>query len=106
MMQLHESLTVYLSISTFLLITGLYGVMCRRNIIAILISIELMLNAANINFVAFDRFVAEQGGFGQVIALFIIALAAAEICLALSIVVILSRKGRSILIADVRELKG
>lgn len=77
-------LEAYLIVGALLFATGVVAVLSRRNAIAVLIGIELMLNAANVNLVAFDRF---GGGIqGQVFALFVLAIAAAEAAVALAIV--------------------
>jgi NADH:ubiquinone oxidoreductase subunit K len=78
----------------------------RRNLVAMLISLELILNSASLNFVAFNKFSLSDKSTGQVFAIFIIALAAAEVCIALSLVLWLYRKKDSIDIEDARELKG
>jgi NADH:ubiquinone oxidoreductase subunit K len=80
--------------------------MARRNLIAILISVELILNAAMINFMAFNRFLAPHPAVGQVIAIFIMAVAAAEAAIALSIVIALYRKLKSVNIEQATELRG
>ena len=79
-------LNTYLIISAALFSPGIFGVMTRRNAISILMGVELILNAANINFIAFSRF----GGMnldGHIFALFVIVLAAAEAAVALAIVI-------------------
>lgn len=96
----------YLVLSSALLAIGVFGVLTRRNIVAILISIEFILSAANLNLVAFNRFVFEDKAIGQVLALFVIALAAAEVCVALSIALLLTRRYDSVLIDDAKDLKG
>ncbi len=73
---------------------------------AILISLELILNSASINFLAFNKFTFMDKAAGQVFVVFIIALAAAEVCIALSLVLLLSRQQRSIDIEKAKELKG
>ena len=81
-----DQLNNYLFISAILFSLGVFGVMTRRNGIAVLMSVELILNAANLNFVAFSRF----GGMnmdGHIFALFVIVLAAAEAAVALAIVI-------------------
>jgi NADH-quinone oxidoreductase subunit K len=82
-------LSWYLALSTALFIIGLYGVTTRRNGITVLMCIELMLNAGNINFIAFSSYYAGQPGFdsaaGQVFAVFAIAIAAAEAAVGLAI---------------------
>ena len=100
------NLISYLTLSAALFSMGIYGVLARRNAVAILIAIELILNAANLNFLAFNRFVLHDKGLGQVFAIFIIALAAAEACIALGIILLLSQKRNSVLIDDIKDLKG
>ena len=85
---------------------GLYGVLARRHLIGILIGAELMLNAASLNFMAFNYWVVENPSFGQVIVLFIIGLAAAEAAVALSIVLAVYRSFRSADVTTLEELKG
>ncbi|MBI4358232.1 MAG: NADH-quinone oxidoreductase subunit NuoK [Candidatus Omnitrophica bacterium] len=80
----------YLIISAALFIIGTFGVLTRRNIIIILLSIEIMLNAANLSFVAFSAARADLGG--QVMSLFVIAIAASEVAIGLAIAVLLYRK--------------
>ena len=75
-------LTHFLTVSAILFALGLYGVMSRRNTVGILMGVELMLNASNINFVAFSRYVAHSID-GQIMAAFVIVLAAAEAAVAL-----------------------
>lgn len=96
----------YLVLSSALLAIGVFGVLTRRNIVAILISVEFILSAANLNLVAFNRFVFEDKALGQTLALFVIALAAAEVCVALSIALFLTRRYDSVLIDDAKDLKG
>ncbi|MBF0253906.1 MAG: NADH-quinone oxidoreductase subunit NuoK [Candidatus Omnitrophica bacterium] len=101
-----QSLPAYLLLSAFLFGAGIFGVLSRKNIIAVLISLELILNAANLNFVAFGHFTQADAARSQIIAMFVIATAAGEICVALSVVILFFRKTRSVLIDDARELKG
>lgn len=100
------SLHSYLAVSTALFALGLFGLLTRRNIVAILISIELILNSASLNFVAFNRFCFTDKAAGQVFSVFIIALAAAEVCIGLSLILLLYRTKRSINIDDAKEMKG
>src|SRR5665648_1082467 len=86
-MLLFNQLQTYLYLALVLFVIGLYGVLARRSLIAILISVELILNAASINFMAFNRFLAPHPAVGQVITLFIMAVAAAEAAIALSIII-------------------
>ncbi len=85
---------------------GLYGVIARRNLIAILIGIELMLNAASINVLAINYFVSPEPAVGQIIVLFIIGLAAAEAAIALSIILGVYRQRASIDVTLLEELRG
>jgi len=101
-----NQLTTYLLVAVALFAIGLYGLLERRNLIRILMSIELMLNAASINFLAFNRFTAPDPGVGQVIVIFVIGLAAAEAAIGLSIILALYRWLHSINIERVRQLKG
>lgn len=101
-----QTLQPYLLISTLLFCLGLYGVLTRRNLIAVLISLELILNSASLNFVAFGRFTYADPAAGQVFAIFIIALAAAEVCIALSLILLLFRQRRSVDPESMDQLKG
>ena len=80
---------------------GVYGVLSRRNAVLVLLSVELMLAAVNINLVTFDRIVQDGIAGGQVFALFIIAVAAAEVGIGLAIVLLIFRNRRS---ANIDEL--
>ncbi len=80
------SLTHFLVISVVLFSRGMYGVITRKNAVMVLMGIELILNSANINFIAFAKF-GNFGLQGQIIALFVIVLAAAEAAIALAIVI-------------------
>ncbi len=80
----------FLTVGAVLFALGLFAVMSRRNAVAILMGVELMLNAANVNFVAFSRYV-QDGIDGQLMAAFVIVLAAAEAAVALAIVLALYR---------------
>ena len=86
----------YLALAALLFSIGLYGVLTRRNIIGILMSLELMFNAANINFVTFNKFVITDGMTGQMFALFVIAVAAAEAVVGLAIVLLVYRNWQGI----------
>jgi NADH-quinone oxidoreductase subunit K len=82
---LEISLTHFLVISSVLFCLGIYGIVTRKNAVMVLMGIELILNASNINFIAFARF-GNFGLQGQIVALFVIVLAAAEAAIALAIV--------------------
>ena len=101
-----QSLQTYLLVSTAMFSIGIFGLLARRNLVAILISLELILNSASINFLAFNKFSMPDKVTGQVFVVFIIALAAAEVCIALSLVLLLYRKKDSINVEEAKELKG
>lgn len=99
-------LTHFLLLGLALFSIGIFGVLSSRNIIRILMSIELMLNAVNINFVAFSRYCDGVGIKGQVFAIFIIAIIAAETAVGLAILLSLYRNKKSVDIDDNKQLKG
>ncbi len=98
-------LTWYLILAAFLFSIGVYGVIARRNAIAILMSIELMMNAVNINLVAFARFVNPGVLTGQVFAIFVMMIAAAEAAVGLALVIAIYRNVRHINVDDIDLLK-
>ena len=100
------SLDSYLLVSSALFSLGVFGLLMRRNLIAMLISLELVLNSASLNFVAINRFCLADKSLGQVFTIFIVALAAAEVCIALSLILWLYRKKESVNIEEANELKG
>lgn len=79
-------LTHYLIVGALLFVTGLYGFLTKRNIVAMLMCIELMLNAVNVNLIAFSRFITPDVPTGQVFAIFTIAVAASEVAVGLALV--------------------
>jgi len=97
-------LNQFLLLGAFLFCTGVYGVMARRNSVLVLMSIELMLTAVNINLVAFGALRANVAG--QVFALFVLTIAAAEVGVGLAIVLLIYRNLRSSDLDDVDVLKG
>lgn len=99
------SLSHFLVVSSLLFVFGMFAVLTRRNAIALLMGVELILNAANVNFVAFSKFVV-GGVAGQMIALFVIVLAAAEAAVALAIILNLYQELNTIHPDETRELKG
>ncbi|MBW1708802.1 MAG: NADH-quinone oxidoreductase subunit NuoK [Deltaproteobacteria bacterium] len=101
-----NELQVYLFVALILFCLGLTGVLQRRSLIAMLISVELMLNAASLNFMAFNRFLTPEPAVGQIVTLFIIGTAAAEAAIGLSIILAVFRRYQSIDIERARELKG
>ena len=96
----------YLMISSILFSLGVFGVITKRNAIAILMGIELILNAANINFIAFNRFGSMERLDGHVFAIFVIVLAAAEAAVALAIIINLFRNIGTVNVDEAQELKG
>lgn len=101
-----NSLTVYLFVALLLFCIGMFGLLQRRSLIGMIIAIELMLNAAAINFMAFNRFLAPDPAVGQIMVLFVMGIAAAEAAIALSLILALFRKLRSINIEQASDLRG
>ena len=97
-------LEAYLIVALCLFVLGLYGLISRPGFIGMLISVELILNAAGLNFVAFNTFLAPDKTVGQTLTLFIMGLAAAEAAICLSIAVVVYRRFRTILADDISEL--
>lgn len=97
-------LSWYLMLSALLFVIGVLGVLLRRNIIIILMSIELILNSVNINLVAFSYYLQDLRG--QIFAVFVITIAAAEVAVALGIVVSLVRNKRALNVEDIKTMKG
>jgi NADH-quinone oxidoreductase subunit K len=99
----------YLLVSGILFTIGFAGVMVRRNIIIIFMSLELMLNAANLSLVAFSRYQVQPGGLpnynAQVFVFFIITVAAAEVAVGLAIIVALYRAQQTTHVEDINSLK-
>ncbi len=100
------NLTFFLLLSLLLFSAGLIAVMSRRNLVTVLVGIELMLNAASVNFMAFNFFVAPDPVVGQIIVLLIIGLAAAEVAVFLAILMVLYRARHEVDAEDIRELRG
>ena len=102
-------LQYYLLLAAVLFSLGLFGALSRRNAVAILIGIELMLNAVNINLVAFWRYIKPAGPTfelaGQVFALFVITLAAAEAAIGLSLIIAIYRSRDTVNVEDVNLMK-
>ena len=90
--------------SVALLGIGIYGLSVKRNAIRMLFAVEIIINAANLNLVAFGRFLPHSGG--QTMALFSIAVAAAEVAVGLSLVIVAYRRYRNVDIAEFRSLRG
>lgn len=98
-------LTHILFLSTALFFIGMFGLFTRRNMITMLMSIELMLNSVNINFVAFNKYLYPQKLDGIFFSLFIITIAAAEAAVAIAIIINLYRSHHSIDVEDAAEMK-
>lgn len=96
-------LSFYLVLSAIVFVTGVVGVLLRRNIIIILLSVELMLNATNINFVAFSQYFHDVAG--QVFVFFALTVAAAEVAVGLAIIIALYRAKSTINIDEFQLLK-
>jgi len=100
------TLEAWMLFALVLFCLGLYAVLARRNLIAILIGIELMLNAVSVNVLAFNHFAAPDPAIGQIIVLFVIGLAAAEAAIVLSILLGVYRQRSAIDVQDLKELRG
>ena len=94
-----------LTLTTILFLIGLYGALTRRNVVGILISIELMLNAANVNFVAFSKYLDVPRATGQIFVIFIIVMTAATAAVGLAIVLSIYRAQKTIYTDEINLLK-
>ena len=92
-------------LASLLFCIGVYGVLARRNAILVLMAVELMLNAVNINLVAFDAWLRDELLAGQVFTLFVITIAAAEVGLGLSIVLLVFRNRETTQLDELHELQ-
>ena len=105
----HPDLSKFLTIGALLFIIGVAGVLTRRNIIVIFMSIELILNAANLNFIALSRYLQDTGNVnaiaGQIFTVFVIVVAAAEAAIGLGIVIALYRNKETIWVDEIDILK-
>ena len=99
-----NELIEFVLVSIVLLGIGIYGLAVKRNAIRMLFAVEIIVNAANLNLVAFARFMPHSGG--QTLALFSIAIAAAEVAVGLALIIVAYRMYKNIDIADFRSLKG
>jgi NADH-quinone oxidoreductase subunit K len=98
-------LSWYLLFSAALFVIGLFGVLARRNAVAILIGIELMLNSVNINLVAFWRYISPDGISGQAFAVIVFAVAAAEVAVGLALIISIYRRRGTIAAEEIDMLK-
>lgn len=95
----------FMILSTLMLFIGVYGFLTRKNLITILMSVELILNSVNINFVAINKYLYPENLQGQFFALFVIATAAVEVAVAIAIIISLYRKVKMIDVEKVNEMK-
>ena len=98
-------LSWYLIVAAALFCIGLYGVLSRRNAVGILMGIELMLNAVNINLVAFWRYITPTTLIGQVFAIFAITVAAAEAAVGLALIMAIYRSRDTVIVEDINIMK-
>lgn len=106
LLQLHQQPAIYLVLAALLLAIGIYGLLRRRTLIGMLISGEIIFAAASLNLMAANRFFAPDPAAGQIFVLFIMGIAAAEVAVALSIIIAVYRNYRSIHSNDMSELNG
>jgi NADH:ubiquinone oxidoreductase subunit K len=106
LLDLYNSLNTYLILGAVLFAMGIYGMITRRTLIGMLIASELVLAGSSINFMAFNRFTAPDPVTGQVFTLFIMAIAAAEAAIGLSIIIAVYGHFKSIDAEDTAQLKG
>ncbi len=98
-------LEFFLILATIMFFTGIYGFLTRRNLITILMSVELILNSVNINFMAFNRYLFPGQLEGHFFSLFVIAVAASEAAVAIAIIINIYRRFSTINVEDVNEMK-
>ena len=106
LLAIHQFLITYLVFGALLFGFGIYGLVTRKTLIGMLIAAELMLAGVSVNFMAFNRFLAPDPSVGQIFALFIMAVAAAEAAIGLSIVVAVYRHFKTVDTEDLINLKG
>jgi NADH-quinone oxidoreductase subunit K len=95
---------MYLALGAALFVIGMAGVLLRRNVLIVLMSLELMLNSVNVNLVAFSSYLSDFRG--QIIAIFVIAITAAEVAIALGILVALMRNKATLDVDEITIMKG
>ncbi len=106
LLNLYNCLSTYLVIGALLFSFGVYGMLARRTVIGMLISSEFILAAASTNFMAFNRFLAPDPAVGQIFTLFIMAIAAAEAAIAISIMIAVYRNYKTIDTDELVDLQG
>ena len=99
-------LTWYLVLAAALFCIGLFGVLARRNAVAVLMGVELMLNAVNINLIAFWRYTALNKLVGQAFAVFVITVAAAEAAVGVALFIAIYRQRSTVNVEELDEMKG
>ncbi|BBI36213.1 NADH-quinone oxidoreductase subunit K [Cohnella abietis] len=99
-------LSSYLTLAAVLFCIGLYGVLTKRNAIVVLLSIELMLNAANLNLIAFSKYGVNPSLSGQIFSLFTIAVAAAEAAVGIAVLIVFYRSRATVNVDEFDELRG
>ena len=104
-MPMFNTLTVYLFVAVFLLCAGILGLVYRRTLIGMLISVELIMNGAGLNLVAINRFLVPESGSGMIFTLFIMGIAAAEVAIALAIIVLIFKRVGVIQSGSMKEMK-
>ena len=100
------TITQFVLVGTALFSMGLYGVVTRKNAVLVLASVELMLAAVNIHLVSFDAYLADQLHAGQMMSLFIIAIAAAEVGIGIAIILMIYRNRQSADVNEFDEMRG
>ncbi len=105
-LNLYNCLSTYLVIGALLFSVGIYGMVVRRTVIGMLISSEFILAAASTNFMAFNRFLAPDPAVGQIFTLFIMAIAAAEAAIAISIMIAVYRNYKTVATDDLVDMQG
>jgi len=100
------TITQFVLVATALFSMGLYGVITRKNAVLVLASVELMLAAVNLNLVSFDAYLRDQLHQGQMLSLFVIALAAAEVGIGIAIILMIYRNRQSADVDQLNEMKG
>jgi NADH-quinone oxidoreductase subunit K len=98
-------LSWYLTLAAALFSIGLYGVLARKNAVAILMGVELMLNAVNINVVAFWRYLASENVSGQAFAVIVFAVAAAEVAVGLALIISIYRRRKTVSADEIDLMK-
>ncbi|MBW6485734.1 MAG: NADH-quinone oxidoreductase subunit NuoK [Syntrophobacterales bacterium] len=102
---LYNNSNIYLFVAVFMLFCGIAGLLYRRTLIGMLVSMELIMNGAGLNIVAINRFIVPENPYGLAFTLIIMGIAAAESAIALSIIIIIAKRYQHIEGGDMKELK-